>query len=177
MADKIPSRGNFSIPSSLIDDHEWIADSLIDDLGKVCKLLFPYKKLECPNCFLDRRTGRSNGIYKSGGPVEFTNFTLCPWCNGEGRLEERIEKDITLRLYWEPRDWIGGIPLENPAGLVQTIGYMSDLNDMEQAEKILVNSALEDTKRWECERAGEPQPHGFRNNRYFIQMLRRISGG
>ena len=174
MPDKIPSKGNFSIPSDLIDQHEWMADALIDDLGKVCTILFPPKDEECPNCFLDRRTGRSNNFYKSGGPQEFTNNTQCPWCAGEGRFAIRTTKPVTLRLYWSPKDWVVDIPVENPQGVVQTIGYMTDLNDVEQAEKILVNSAEDGVKRWECERMGEAQPWGFRNNRYFVQMLKRV---
>ncbi len=177
MPDKFPERGNFSIPSSLIDEHEWMADSLIDDLGKVCTILYPYKDVECPNCFLDPRTKRSNSIFKSSGPKPFTNFTQCPWCYGEGHLETRAEGSVTLRLYWDPKDWVGGITVENPTGVVQSIGYMSDLNDVEQADKILLNDSQAGIKRWECERMGEAQPWGFRANRYFIQMWERVSGG
>ena len=89
MADKLPNLGNFNIPTSVIDTHEWATDSFIDTLGKTCQLVYPPKRTQCPNCFLDPRSGRSTNRYRSGGPVPFPNNTICPWCAGEGRKEKQ----------------------------------------------------------------------------------------
>ena len=57
------------------------------------------------------------------------------------------------------------------------IGYMTDLPKLEQADRILVNKDVQGMRRWMCERMGEARPHGFAQNRYFIQMLQRTGGG
>ncbi|MCK5616010.1 hypothetical protein KAR91_79845, partial [Candidatus Pacearchaeota archaeon] len=102
MAGKIPSYGEFSIPTALIDLHEWVSDSLIDN-GKNCLLVYPQKHNECPNCSLDIDTGRSTSIYKPGGPIPFANYTICPYCSGEGRLHKPEEETIKCRVYYNAR--------------------------------------------------------------------------
>jgi len=179
MANKIPSRGDFEIPESLIDDHEWMCDELIDGpTGQDCELIFPPKLTECDNCLLDPTTGRSSGIYKDGGPIPFDDFRVCPRCNGVGRSEVAVTDDIRLRVYWRPRDWIKipNVVIEVPENTVQVIGYMTNLTSLIKADRILVNRDLKGIIRWYCKRKGEAAPWGLRQNRYFVQFLERTGG-
>lgn len=179
MANRIPSRGNFDIPSAIFTNHEWMVDELIDgEIGTNCSLIYPSKRAPCDNCKFDPQTERSSGLYKSGGPIPFPNHTLCPRCQGRGFLSLPETDIVRLRIYWEPSSWRNlGIKVVDADGVCMTIGYMSELAKMEKAEKVILHSDLEKIRRYVCVREGEAQPHGFRRNRYFVQMLRRAQGG
>ena len=180
MANKIPTLGEFSIPSAFFDKHEWISDALIDSIvGKNCTLIYPAVFEECPNCILDPSTGRSANIYKSGGPISFQNHTICPWCAGNGRQSTNPTETIKLRVYMDNRHWVPMLTLnpdaiEHPDGYAQIIGYLVDMPKIQQSIKIILFADIELTQRIECKTDGEPLPHGFRKNRYFVQMLKRI---
>lgn len=183
MSNKIPERGDFSIPSEIIDEHEWISDWFIDgDFGSNCKIYYPPTDSECPNCLFDPQTGLSANIYKAGGPISFPNNTTCPWCNGEGRKTERSTDDIRLRVYWgsdgeftsskQFNQYIKKSGFDNPEGDVFIIGYMSDIQKFMRSDYIILynnSSPIE----YKCNRISEPKPWGFRRNRYFSAFLKR----
>lgn len=176
MANKYPYYGDFTIPTAIIDDYHWLADSLIDDtdIGTLCRLIYPPIPSECPNCIVDPVTGRSSSIYKTSGPISFTNHTTCPWCGGEGRRLEPSTEDIRVRVYFNPKDFqmvAGDIQVAD--GVAQVIGYMSDLAKMSRAEKIILYVDQVDIKQWTCSQVREPVPWGF-GNRYFIMFVKRI---
>ena len=189
MADKFANRPDFEIPESVIDEHEWVADEFIDGpFGKVCLLEYPQEDSECPNCFFDPVTKRSTDIYRAGGPIPFEDYTTCPHCGGAGRsaIAPNTES-IRLRVYWKPSNWtdfgraapdVTSNPLMgSPEAVCRIIGYMEDLPKVERAAYLLIQSGLQTTRRWRCERDGEARPHGFRGNRYFQQVLKRAGGG
>jgi len=175
MSDRIPEYGNFDIPNELIELHEWICDEFIDGpFGHISTLVYPPKKTECPNCKISPSTGRSSNIYKSGGPQPFTNHTTCPWCGGVGRQSLAQTDSIRLRTYWNPKDWTKfGIKVENPEGLVMVIGYMDDYPKLERAKEVVIDSNIAGIRRLTCKRSGEMKPWGFRQARYFVQMMDR----
>jgi hypothetical protein len=179
MANKFPTLGDFVIPTSILDTHEWISDAVIDgDTGHQCTLYYPAKPTECDNCILDPRTRRSTNQYKAGGPIPFQDHTVCPRCGGSGRNTLKPTEIVYLRVYWEPKDWIDiGVKFDVASGICMTIGYMTDLPKIEKAERILLNSDVKPLRRYFCKRAGEAVPHGFRQNRYFIQYMERTGGG
>jgi hypothetical protein len=180
MADKFSNRPDFEIPSSLIDEHEWVSDEFIDGpFGKDCLLEFPQIDSECPNCFFDPISKRSTNIYKTGGPISFTDHTTCPHCGGAGRSAIAPETEaIRLRVYWSAGKWGSMSPLMgNPEADCRVIGYTEHLPKFERAAFMLIQSGLQTTRRWRCVREGEARPHGFRGNRYFQQVLKRVGGG
>jgi len=179
MADKLPLWGNFNIPSEVFDVHEWVSDEFIDgEIGSTCTLAFPAKREACSNCKFDPDTNRSSNIYKSGGPIAFSDHQICPRCQGEGFLEERATGSIRLRIYWDPGSWRAiGMKVADPDGVCVVIGYMSDLPTFERADTVLLNDKLQGIRNYVCARDGEAQPWGFRRNRYFVQAMRRTKGG
>lgn len=182
MANKIPKYGDFSVESELIDEHEWISDYFIDgELGCQCSLMYPPTYTECPNCVFDQQTNMSANIYKAGGPAPFTNHTVCPWCGGQGQRTDSPTELIRLRVYWGGSELnaavkmfqtLGVSNIDNPAGLIFVIGYMSDVSKFERADLINVISTL-NKKEYICSRKSEAVPWGFRHNRYFAAMLSR----
>jgi len=169
----------FSIPSSIISSHEYIADALIEGpTGQPCQLIYPVNKNSvCPNCKYNPRQKKSSNIYKDGGPVPFENHTICPWCGGTGKSNRAIREEIRFRVYWSQRDWIISSPVENPDSSVMIIGYMYNLPKLEKCDRILLNKEVEPYRKWICERAGEAVPWGLAQDRYFAQMLNRVGGG
>ena len=175
MGGVFPDRGNLSLPASLVQEYQWTMDAFIDDtnIGHICSLVYPPRLEECPNCFLDAKTGRSINIYKSGGPAAFPNHTTCPWCNGEGRLRVPVEETIRLRVYYNPKDFIPGLPVEAKDAVVQVIGYLTDLPKLERATEVILDSNLQPLQRIKCVRSGAAAPWGF-GQRYFAQLLRVV---
>jgi len=180
MANRLPSIGDFSIPSDLLTSHEWVADALIDgETGYNCTLIYPAIDSECPNCVFDLTTGRSANIYRTGGPIEFTKHTTCPWCGGIGRRTDNPTDTMKMRVYWGGMEVNAAMrqfqqldkSIGTADGLLFIIAYMNDYPKFEKAEEIKVlNSFKKDIR---CERASEVIPWGFRKNRYFACMLRR----
>ncbi len=177
MANRLSEQGEFTIPSLLIAEHEWISDFLIDDQGKKCRLIYPQSLNPCPNCKIDPKTGMSTGIYKVGGPISFSNHTTCPWCYGRGRKSIPNEESINLRVFFDPKTWANiGIRIENTNDTIQIIGYMSDLPKIERAQELVVDVQIRGIKEWRCQPHSEAIPWGFKQNRYFVQFWKRTGG-
>jgi hypothetical protein len=183
MANRFSNISDFEIPTSIIDCHEWMADELIDGpTGQRCRLIYPITlNAVCPNCIFDPRAKKSSGIYKTGGPIPFTNHTTCPWCGGVGRSSRATEADIRLRIYWRESDWkkITTTPnsIKTPETTCMIIGYMIDLPKLEKAAFIRLNEDVSGMRKWLCERLGEATPWGLAQKRYFVQFLERTGGG
>jgi hypothetical protein len=175
MAGKFPSRGEFTIPEELYDEHEWCVDGMIASFGNNCQLVYPPKDTQCDNCKIDPISGRSTDIYNGTGPIPFNDFSLCPKCNGSGRLLDSQTEIIKLRVYWNPKNWISiGTTIQIPDGSVQVIGYLTDLPKLERAKEIILNSDTSAIKTLRTVLQGEPQLWGFRQTRYFVAFLKRI---
>ena len=132
------------------------------------------------NCILDPKTKRSSNIYKSGGPLPFSNFGLCGRCHGRGRLTFESTENITLRTYHNPSDFIniGGSDWGVTQGIVMIIGYLDDLPKVENATKILLNSNIEGIRKYFAQRHGEMVPFGLGSpKRYFLGYVERQGGG
>lgn len=182
MSGKLPKYGDFSIESSLIDEHEWITDYFIDgELGCQCTLIYPPTFTECPNCIFDQQTNESSSIYKAGGPMPFTNHTVCPWCGGVGKRTDNPTALIRLRVYWGGSEvnaavkmfkTMGVTNINDQTGIIFVIGYMADLQNFQKADLIRVVSNL-DIADYQYSKASEAVPWGFRHNRYFACMLSR----
>lgn len=98
-----------------------------------CELNFGVsKKNICPNCIFDPGLKKSSNKYKTGGPINFTLGTICPYCNGIGYYGETDIETIYLAIIADQKKWIN--PPTNiaiPDGSIQAIGkkiYLSDIN-------------------------------------------------
>lgn len=170
--------GSFTIDDGIFDVYRWIGDGVIDNLAGVpCTLYYPPNIDECPNCFYDPKINRSSGIYKTGGPVSFTNFTLCPYCHGRGLLTTEPTENIKMRVYHSPSSFIDiGVDWKTANGVVMCIGYLKDLPKIENAIKILVNSDIEGIRKYFLQRFGEFVPWGLGTpKRYCLGYIERIN--
>mgnify|MGYP001617715808 FL=1 len=129
------NRDNLVIPDSVFDEYNWGMDAFIDGPpGKTCLLVYPQKREPCINCISSSETGRSADLYNGTGPESFPDFTICPYCFGEGFKSVSPTESIRLRFYQDPKNWVNtGTSFQAVDGLAQIIGYMSDFSKVQRA--------------------------------------------
>lgn len=162
------------IPQSVFDTYYETVDELTNvDFGVTCTLLYPLKKTDCQNCIFDPFLGTSSNKYQSGGPIPFTNG-LCPYCNGEGYTAVIPTEDIKMRVYYDKKSWVKmPVPITVPDGSVQSIGHMTDLPKILMCTEMRLHKTIEGQGTFTYILAGEPVPHGFKKNKYFIAIWAR----
>lgn len=117
----------YNIPASLFTSYNEIIKQMNTNwFATSCQLVFPPSKVMCPNCIFDVNSNISANIYKSGGPVVFTNM-ICPYCNGIGYSETSQSMDVKMRAYFEKKQWIMINNLDIASIDVQTIGCIDIL--------------------------------------------------
>lgn len=162
-----------SIPSEIMDTYREFADDFINlNFGVNCRVVYPSKKEACANCTTALIGGRSKNVYLNGGPAPFT-FGVCPLCGGSGFKEISYTEEFKMRLYWRKKDWIRVADINVPDAEVQAIGFMTDMPKLLRAEQVILNCDLEAYKKWRYVVEGEPLPHGFGHDRYFIVHFKR----
>lgn len=139
-----------------------------DGLSLPCKLVSKdKKKSKCPNCMIDPITGKSSGRYKSGGPVSFPYGQLCPVCNGMGFKYNISEATIDLIVIHDYKKWINFNNNTNmPNGMIQTIAKFTDLQKLQKANTLIVDTSRGYIPDNEYIRDSEPQPIGLGSSDY-----------
>jgi hypothetical protein len=149
---------------------------------RTATLVYPEKKEDCPNCIMSNlgTRNRSMSIYQPGGPYPFERGMPCPYCGGKGYKAVEVTNDVTLRIYWDRKSWVDvGVPINIPAGSIQTIAYMTDLEKIEKCKYMIpkydgiqnydVNAKFEKT--------GMSFPQGFKQNdtKYVVTFWTRAA--
>lgn len=145
-------------------------DSLFgtDKLSLPCKLRSKdNKKTQCPNCIVDPITGRSSGRYKVGGDYNFPYGQLCPVCNGIGFTFTVKEATVDLLIIYDAKKWINfNNTISIPDGMIQTISKFSDLQKIQSANTLIVDTSTDYYPNNEYTRDSNPQPIGLGSNDY-----------
>lgn len=168
----------FKITPAIRNLAQGAIDSMIDQLGKTCRLVFESPQTACPNCFFDVRTRRSSGVYNNTGPQPFTR-PPCPVCHGTGMIgAAETYQDVKFLIDRNPKPWqFVDIDVTLPQGLLQTKGYIVDLPKVLQAKYLIVDP---DNSKYETNRYrlwGEPMPSGnIVANRYMVCLWVRYGG-
>jgi hypothetical protein len=155
-------------------------DSVLDSSGLTlpCQLTFADTTYtECPNCVYDTMSQMSSNVYKTGGPIVFTQGN-CPYCRGIGTIAIDNISLIYMVVLWNYKDWIGwqGIPDQSmtPFGQVQTLSKMTTLPDIKNAKEVLLDVDIAKYVQHRFQRVGEPNPIGFGTSSYIATMWKRI---
>lgn len=154
-------------------------DTLINQLGKDCQIIYEPQKQVCPNCIFDPNANRSTNVYNGVGPKPFQSGK-CPVCKGVGFLPgSGVMTDVVRFLIdWQPKPWNFVDPNLNvkvPQGLVQTKGFVADMPKVMQAKYIIIdykNTGLTNNRfiLW-----GEPTIQGnIVKSRYFVARWQRF---
>jgi hypothetical protein len=152
-------------------------DSMINQLGKPCKLIYEPARTPCTNCYLDATTNLSSGQYNGTGPIPFTRGK-CPVCGGAGYLPEEVERFdvVTMTVIWQPKAYrYFGPDVQVPDSLIILKGYVADLPKVLQAKYVIPdyqNQVYQSSRfvKWK-----EPHPQGsIVKNRYFRSFWQRF---
>lgn len=151
-------------------------DTMIDQLGKDCLLVFDPKEIQCPNCLYDSARKASSGVYNGTGPRPFTR-PPCPVCHGKGTItSESITREVRFLIDWKakPWDYVDTTAVKTPQGLVQTKGYVEDMDSVLQCHHIIIDHTNDKFINNKFILFGEPVPQGnIVPNRYFIAFWSR----
>jgi len=82
-------------------------------------------------------------------------------------------ENITLRVYWDQKDFKKYGNVNIPDGSVMTIGNYSDLAKIRKAVFLLIQTAKTGHAQWKFEKAAEPTVHGL-NNAYLMSYWKRV---
>lgn len=128
-------------------------------------LIYPEIKQECPNCTYNGF--RSNGIYKSGGPIPFEEGFPCPWCDGAGYKMVETTERIYSRVYYSQKDWVpvgAQVQLSNAAAqLVTNIDYLPKLQQCKYCVPHYYPN-IDNYSNPKLRRIGDFYPQGFLQN-------------
>jgi hypothetical protein len=153
-----------NIPASVFDTY----NEAVLLFTRTGTLVYPEKKEQCTNCYMDTMGTRNRSIskYRPSGPYPFERGMPCPYCGGKGYKATESSDDITLRIYWNRKFWVDiGIPIDVPDGSMQTISYMTDLEKINKAKYLIPKyDGIEKYDQSRYERAGLSYPQGFKQN-------------
>jgi hypothetical protein len=142
-----------------------------------CRLIYPETKLViCPNCEINPVTGKSSGVYKTGGPKPFTKGP-CPVCQGLGKKAEEVDETVYLCVIWDYKKWLPmPFPIHTPEGYVQTLSNLTLLPKIKRAKEIVLNSNIEEYVVHRFTRDGEPNPCGccVGDETFIVTMWKRV---
>lgn len=84
-----------------------------------------------------------------------------------------VTENITLRIYWDQKEFkkYGNISL--PDGSVMAIGNYSELAKIKKAAFLLIETAKTGHAQWKFEKAAEPTVHGL-NKDYLTSYWKRV---
>lgn len=144
-----------------------ISDLITNNVGVPCTLIYGSNRVQCPNCIYNSIAKTSSNIYNNIGPQPFTNI-ICPYCNGIGfKIQEQTE-DIFLRVYFTKKDFLKiDLPIISTDGLIQTIGFISDMPKLQKAKEIIANINVKNYSIYRYQLAAEIIPWGLGQTKKF----------
>ena len=166
------------IPASVFS----IYNEAVDLFARTATLVYPEKREQCPNCYMNTMGVRNQSIssYRTGGPYPFERGMPCPYCNGKGYKAVEATEDITLRIYWDRKFWAKvGNSIDMPDGAIQTIALMTDLEKIQKSKYLIPNyDGIEKYDKMRFEKSGASYPQGFKQNatKYIVTFWNRLDG-
>lgn len=153
-------------------------DTMIAELGKDCLLVFDSGEAQCPNCIYDSARKASSGTYNGTGPKPFSR-PPCPVCHGAGTVvPEPTTRVVRFLIDWQPKPWqfVDTTAIKVPQGMVQTKGYVEEMDSVLQAKYMVVDYQHATFINNRFRLWGEPLPQGnIVSNRYFLALWTRTA--
>jgi hypothetical protein len=155
------------IPSQVFTKYAEFADAMLasSGFGVSCKLVYMEKietiEKNVPNLKQRKIMNLQNTSPDSGFKRGTTSF----------KTVESTE-NITLRVYWDKRDFKKFGNIEVPDGSIMTIGNYSDLTKVNKSKALLINTDKTGNVEWKFVKSSEPTIHGLDSN-YFMCFWER----
>lgn len=149
-------------------------DTLINQLGKSVKLIYPPTIIACPNCINDPIGNKPANRFRPG-PMRFSDGRRCPYCRGTKKTEQENSEVIQGLIQVKPRDYKRyGISVQDPGGLIRVKTFISDVIKIERATHAIVDIQKQNIIKMKCRKIREPIPTGLRDSRYAITFFERV---
>ena len=141
-----------------------------------CTLYYGITKWEsCSNCLYDPIGRKSSNRYQDGGSVPFPFGGICSLCDGAGKRPVISTETTNLMVIFDYKQFLPmSAPVNNPDGLIQTMGKKEVTPQLKRAQEIRVATDLGGYGNHRFERFEEPQPMGFGGNEFVICTWKRI---
>ena len=152
--------------------------ALLEDSGATvpCTLYYGITKWEsCSNCLYDPIGRKSSNRFQDGGSVPFPFGGVCPVCNGAGKRPLIKTENIYLAVIFDYKQFMSmSAPVNNPEGLIQTIGKKETTPKIKRAKEIQVATDIAAYSDHRFQRVSEPEPVGFGNSEFVICNWKRV---
>lgn len=150
------------IPSDVFTKYAEFADAMLasSGFGTACKLLYTEKIQTIDNVVPEIKQRKLMNLQKTSPNSGFKRGT------SSFKSVEHSE-DITLRVYWDKKDFKRFGNINVPDGSVMTIGTYANLEKINRAEALLINTGQTGHVEWKFTKTSEPTLHGL-NNKYFM---------
>ena len=158
-------------------------DTLILQLGKPCKLIYPPILKACPQgCPLPVGAKQATDVWRTGATSRPGNQSVCPLCGGSGQVSTEASETITLLCNFNPKEWflsnkIGpstNIDLRIPDGYCLTKGFLTDAPKVARATEAILATNVEAYFRYRYQLDSEPlDTSNIVQKRYFTALWKR----
>ena len=153
-------------------------DTMIQELGKPCKIVMAGAGGPCPNCVYDGGLQKSSGAYNGTGPKPFAR-PPCPVCRGTGedpaKAEEYAIRTFGIRRDLKPNEIILPPSVTRPVAIARIKGFVEDIPLLARMKYIVLDHENADYMAERYEKLSEPSPSGnLVPGRWFIMFLRRL---
>ena len=155
-------------------------DSLLEDnaLTLPCKIIYnnQINQTHCTNCIFDNISLLSSNIYNGTGPNPFPEGSVCPVCLGLGSIHNgSSSENIYLAFIFDSKYFlnINSKVINIPDGSIQSLCNISLLTKLKNAQEIVFDNNLNNIGHFKYERASDPEPLGFGDNRYIITLWKK----
>lgn len=153
--------------------HKDMIDALLEDEActVLCILHFASKFTDCPNCLINTATGKSANKYTSGGPIQFSDGQICPYCQGQGKIQEPQSEQLYLMPIWSSKDW-----MKVPTAKIdlQTMSKITTYDNLKRCTSITADSINQRFGVPDLIREGDPEILGFGAGNFVITSWKRI---
>jgi len=166
---------SIQITDDLIEIYQSRIDALINQLGKNVLLEFNPLNLPCPNCIYDPINNRSSGVYKTGGPAQFSRGQKCPYCKSVGFLQEIPTECIKCLIKWNPKEAENyGISVASGKDVVRLKSFLTDGDSLIRAKTAILNYDVQSVIKLRARLIKGPNIVGLRESRYIITFWELI---
>lgn len=166
------------ITSDLKNLYKNFIDELLreNSLSLPCKLIYDSSFfVECINCIVDPISHKSSSMYKSGGPLLFSDGQICPYCRGLGGNYTEGSETLHLLTLFDYKYWIGfNSKIHSSDGLVQTISKLVDYPKIKTCNKIIIDTNISNYTENLFQRNSDPEPCGLGESSYFFTFWKKI---
>lgn len=157
-----------TIPQAVFTKYAEFAEAMLatTGFGHLCELVYTDEIETITEAVPEIRQRKVMNLQKSSPDAGFKRGTST-------FKTVEIKESITLRLYWDKKDFkkFGGV--EIPSGSVMTIGAYADLPNVSRAKALLINTNRTGNVEWRFARSSEPVLHGLDDN-YFMCFWERV---